>query len=118
MADGSDWSREPQADGTPCVRWRWVAFCVLLAGVAVHGTMMLIARPLLSANDRSRWCTVWSLVERGTYRIDEIRQKPGWDTIDLVYDDGHFYSTKPPILATWVAGIVWCIGRMTGWTLL
>ncbi len=118
MADGSDWSREPQPDVTPTVRWRWLAGCVLLVGLALHGTMILIARPLLSANDRSRWCTVWSLVERQTYRIDEIRQKPGWDTIDLVYDDGHFYSTKPPILATWVAGIVWCLGRVTGWTLL
>ena len=29
-------------------------------------------RPFLSANDRSRWCTVRSLVEQGTYAIDEI----------------------------------------------
>src|SRR4051812_314895 len=29
-------------------------------------------RPFLSANDRSRWCTVRSLVEHGTYEIDAI----------------------------------------------
>ena len=25
----------------------------------------------MTANDISRWCTVWSLLERGTYVIDE-----------------------------------------------
>ena len=25
----------------------------------------------MTANDISRWCTVWSLLERGTYAIDE-----------------------------------------------
>ncbi|MFO0919141.1 MAG: hypothetical protein U0872_12600 [Planctomycetaceae bacterium] len=95
-----------------------LSFWLLLIGAALQGTMILEARPLLSANDRSRWCTVWSLVERQTYQIDEIRQVPGWDTIDLVRDDGHFYSTKPPILATWVAGIVWSICRVTGWNLI
>lgn len=95
-----------------------LAALIILAGFAVHATMILEAKPLASANDRSRWCTVWSLLERHTYRIDEIRQVAGWDTIDLVYDDGHFYSTKPPILATWVAGVVWCVEQLTGWRLL
>lgn len=71
-----------------------------------------------SANDRSRWCTVWSLIERGTYQIDEIRQQPGWDTIDLVRVDGHFYSSKPPLMSTWVAGVTWTVCRVTGWSLL
>lgn len=73
--------------------------------------------PLNSANDRSRWCTVWSLAEKGTYQIDEARKKPGWDTIDLVKHNDHFYSTKPPLLP-------WCVTQMyrvqklvTGWTL-
>jgi hypothetical protein len=73
--------------------------------------------PLQSANDRSRWCTVWSLVERGTYVIDEIRRRPGWDTIDLVRHEGHFYSTKPPIFPTLVAGLCWLIKHGLGWTL-
>src|SRR5688500_1763067 len=41
-------------------------------------------RPFLSANDRSRWATVRSLVEHGTYAIDDIVSQPGWDTIDMV----------------------------------
>ncbi len=73
--------------------------------------------PFFSANDRSRWCTVWSLVERGTYKIDEIIQRPGWDTIDKVRWQGHFYSSKPTLLPTLVAGVYWTIKQTTGWTL-
>jgi hypothetical protein len=65
--------------------------------------------PMFSANDRSRWCTVWSLVERGTYQIDEIIKKPGWNTIDKGRFEDHFYSSKPPFLSTIVAGIYWTL---------
>src|SRR5689334_17171546 len=44
-----------------------------------------IYSPLLSANDRSRWCMVWSLAERGTFQIDEILNTPGWYSIDHIY---------------------------------
>ncbi|HEX3599330.1 MAG TPA: hypothetical protein VHU84_04270, partial [Lacipirellulaceae bacterium] len=64
-----------------------------------------LQRPFLSANDRSRWLTIRSLVERGTYEIDAIRAEPTWDSIDVVAHTGrdgeqHFYSSKPPLLAT------------------
>lgn len=75
------------------------------------------ADPLRSANDRSRWCTVWSLVERGTYQIDEIRNRRGWDTIDKVRHEDHYYSSKPPLLPTMVAGGYWGLKKLTGWTL-
>ena len=80
--------------------------------------------PILSANDRSRWCTVWSLVERGTYRIDEIIQQRGWNTIDKVKvpekitGESHYYSSKPPVLATFVAGLYWVFKHGIGWDLL
>ena len=70
--------------------------------------------PMFSANDRSRWCTVWSLVERGTYQIDEIIQQRGWNTIDKGRFQDHFYSSKPPFLSTIVAGIYWTVKRTTG----
>lgn len=92
--------------------------CILIAlAVGIHACLILTANPLQSANDRSRWCTVWSLVNRRVYHIDEIRQVKSWDSIDILYDNGHFYSTKPPLLATVVAGIVEVIERTTGWTL-
>src|SRR5262245_1573312 len=115
METASNGPSLPRGDSPPETGGRRWAALILLAGAAVHATMILEAKQLQSANDRSRWCTVWSLLERHTYRIDEIRQVPGWDTIDLVYDDGHFYSTKPPILATWVSGIVWCVTKVSSW---
>jgi hypothetical protein len=77
-----------------------------------------IHSPLLSANDRSRWCTVWSLVERGTYQIDEIIEQRGWNTIDKGRFKDHFYSSKPPFLSTIVAGIYWLLKRTAGLDLL
>ncbi len=95
-----------------------VAYALLLTiSLALTTARLMQAQPLMSANDRSRWSTVWSLVERGTFQIDEIRQRPGWDTIDLVRHDGHFYSTKPPILSTLVAGVYWVVKHTLGWTL-
>ena len=49
------------------------AICLLVIGVSlcVSFARLLSVEPLQSANDRSRWCTVWSLVEQGTYKIDD-----------------------------------------------
>jgi hypothetical protein len=85
-------------------------------------------RPFLSGNDRSRWMTARALVEHGTYRIDDVIQEPGWDTIDMVKhddagnaaypaDQGHLYSSKPPLFSTLMAGEYWVIHKVTGKTL-
>ena len=84
----------------------------------------------LSANDRSRWCTVASLVEHGTYAIDsqiEIvdpirRHIHPWQTIDKVRHLGadgkqHYYISKPPLFPTAVAGIYKVVNLVTGMTL-
>jgi hypothetical protein len=87
-----------------------------------------LQRPFLSGNDRSRWCTVRALVEEGTYAIDAIVVQPNWDTIDMVKhdgrgnpapgpDEGHLYSSKPPLLSTLMAGEYWLLHQLTGWTL-
>ncbi len=76
-----------------------------------------------SANDRSRWATVRSLVDEGTYRIDNViqgGQAINWHTIDQVRhlgEDGqlHAYSSKPTLLPTMVAGVYWCLKKLTGW---
>ena len=46
-----------------------------------------------SFNDRSRMAAIESLVQRGTWVIDE---SPFSRTVDRIYADGHFYSDKPP----------------------
>lgn len=81
-----------------------------------------IFRPFLSANDRSRWLTIRSLAERGTFAIEDLAAEPGWDTIDaVVHPDKtgtlHLYSSKPPLLSLLLAGPYWLIVQATGWTL-
>jgi hypothetical protein len=84
--------------------------------------------PFLSANDRSRWATIRSLGDDGTYVIDEIifdrqgNRVRGWHTIDLVKHRGadgqdHYYSSKPTLLTTLLAGEYWLIKKITGATL-
>ena len=98
------------------------------AGPGTPPKFRSLQRPFLSANDRSRWCTVRALVEHGTYAIDDIVSQPNWDTIDMVKhdgrgnpapgpDEGHLYSSKPPLLATLMAGEYWLLRRLTGKTL-
>lgn len=95
---------------------RWPELLLIVTAAVLHLVAILNAPPLQSANDRSRWCTVRSLIEDGSYRIDRVRQQPGWDTIDLIRRDGHFYSTKPPLMSTWVAGVTAAVMQVTGWT--
>ncbi|MCH2200959.1 MAG: hypothetical protein MK102_03240 [Fuerstiella sp.] len=88
------------------------------AGAIIGG--ILSGTPLQSANDRSRWATVWSLIHRRTWQIDEIDQDPRWSTIDKVRhrtDDGapfHFYSSKPPLLSSIAAGVYGIQRRILG----
>lgn len=84
--------------------------------------VIAIQRPFLSGNDRSRWLTVRALVEGGTYEIDDFFQEPNWDSIDIVRHKNaagelRFYSSKPPLMATLVAGEYWVLHKLTGWTL-
>jgi hypothetical protein len=62
-------------------------------------------------NDRSRLASVQSLVEQGTWVIDDSRfhQEPGSDyqIIDKVWINEHFYSSKPPVLSFLMAGAYW-----------
>jgi hypothetical protein len=87
--------------------------------------------PFLSANDRSRWCTIRALVDYRRYSIDEVvirdptatepRRKfdPDWQTIDMVRHVGpdgkeHYYSSKPALLTTLLAALYWIIKSITG----
>ncbi len=99
----------------------WELFVVAIL-IALNAGLMLArlgsSSALGSANDRSRWCTIWSISARGTYQIDEIIQSPGWDSIDKVRHEDHFYSTKPPLYPTLLAGLYRGIHQITGWSLL
>ena len=112
--------------------WLWLAIALAL----VAGRIAVVTSPegdtaFLSANDRSRWATVISLVDFGTYEIDQVisirhptqRHRRPLDSIDKVQhlgDDGrrHFYSSKPPVLATLVAAPYWLLRQAIGQTIL
>jgi hypothetical protein len=114
------------------------SFYALLIAVSTGLTMARIARvdspdpksptPFLSANDRSRWATIRALGDDGTYVLDKIifdssgNRARGWHTIDLVKHRGpdgreHYYSSKPTLLTTLLAGEYWLLKRLTGATL-
>ena len=95
-----------------------ISLLMIVASMAIATAKLADAPVLRSANDRSRWCTVWALVERNTYQIDEIRKQPGWDTIDIVRHNDHFYSSKPALLPRLVAEIYRVLKWVTGWNLL
>lgn len=115
--------------------YRWACWLMITTSVAVMIGRILQVRattgetPMLSANDRSRWCTVRALVENGTYAIDPIiREKHPqthrrfWSSIDRVRHKGpdgreHDFSSKPTLFPTMVAGEYWIIRQLTGTTL-
>jgi hypothetical protein len=57
-----------------------------------------------SAHEFSRLGTVDSIVERGTYQLDD---SIFIGTLDKVFRNGHFYSHQPPPLATLEAPVYW-----------
>lgn len=109
-------------EGRPMVR-RFVALLVIASATAVSLGLTLRTPTQLEANDISRWCTVWSLVERGTYAIDDCPwQAKTQDKVRKrdVFDKGnpnapeHYYSSKPALLPTMIAGAIYPIRRLTG----
>ena len=102
--------------GTECSWWTETALWLTLAA-GLHAAALFNAVPLQSANDRSRWATVWSLTEQGTFVIDAIDAVPAWQTIDKVQHEGHLYSSKPALLAVLAAGIAWLVEAVAGLSL-
>jgi hypothetical protein len=91
------------------------------------------AMPTFSSNDRSRWATIYALVHDHSYVIGErdpnaalkdrdtgIIFQDGWESVDRILDPTtqKFYSSKPPLLSTLIAGIYWLFHAFFGWSLL
>lgn len=116
-------------DGTPrpprTRTRRAVGQLVIVCSVALSLGAALNQRSLISANDISRWSTVWALLERGTYAIDECPWQLQTQDKVLLADpfpaegaegepEKHFYSSKPPLLPTMIAGVLWPVREWTG----
>jgi hypothetical protein len=76
----------------------------LILALIFFGVLITHASPL-SWNDASRVATVQSLVESGSFVIDNTLFAPV--TGDKVFIHGHFYSEKPPATALLGAVVYW-----------
>ena len=102
-------------------RWSIYLLIIICATFAIVGRVMMVrsngstSLPALSANDRSRWLTVWSLGDHGTYEWDKVfarmheNDRRHWNSIDRVVHadsngDQKVYSSKPTLLPTILAG--------------
>lgn len=101
--------------------------------------------PMFGSNDKSRWATVRALVDDGTYVIGKrhlpdggnkkdyrdsgIIWEPQYRSLDVIMQpvlpedagmavDKEFYSTKPPIYATILAGEYWLLKKAFGWNIV
>ncbi len=86
---------------------------------------------MFSSNDRSRWATVKALVENRTYVVGtrtKIASEPGYVDEGVIFGEGYksldkvlnpatleFYSSKPPLLPTMVAGGYYVLHEYVGW---
>jgi len=70
---------------------------LLILFLLVSGVLSYIFYPTdySMGGDRARYATCQSLVERGTFCIDDAA---GFDTIDKVYIQGHFYGCQTPLM--------------------
>jgi hypothetical protein len=66
---------------------------------------------LNNANTASRYATIESLVDYGTYTIDKSQYV---HTIDKKKIGDHYISSKPPLLPTYGAGVYWAYQKLTG----
>ncbi|MBP88739.1 MAG: hypothetical protein CMJ64_18840 [Planctomycetaceae bacterium] len=118
--------KEPTSDySSQQLRHLFYALLIITSASTMVGRILSVESKsgktaMLSANDRSRWCTIRSLVDHGTYEIDSvIKRKTDWYTIDMVRhkgDDGreHYYSSKPPLLPTLLAAEYWLMKNVLG----
>ena len=114
-----------------CAQRHWAIYWLLIicsvaavAGRVVNvGDMETGELPFQSANDRSRWCTIRSLGDQGSYEIDAVLQAPdgaAWNTIDKVMhanSDGqwHYFSSKPTLLPSLLSMEYQVVRSLTGW---
>jgi hypothetical protein len=94
---------------------RFAALLIITAATFIAAGHTLRQPSFMTANDISRWCTVWSLLERGTYAIDECPwQTDTQDKVQRPPKTGHFYSSKPALISTVIAGMLYPARRITG----
>jgi hypothetical protein len=91
----------------------------MLCSLMMAASLMLVLwnlqqSSLENANTGSRYATIESLVDRGTFFIDRSRYVR---TIDKYKVGEHYISSKPPALPAFGAGVYWVYQELTGKTI-
>jgi hypothetical protein len=93
--------------------------------------------PMFSSNDKSRFATIRALVDDRTYVIGRriytdpndpkqykdvgiIEKGKGYESLDIVMnpETKEFFSSKPPLMTTVLAGEYWLLKRTLGWDIV
>jgi hypothetical protein len=108
---------------------RHVFALLTLVAASIVGARILTAPGAYSVNDQSRWATIRALVDTGRYSIGYREEHPdgtyedfgiialdGWKTVDVVLHPTtrRFYSSKPTLLPTVLAGEYWVLRNVLG----
>lgn len=101
----------PDSRPTSLLGMTGVVACILIVASLVQVLWHLQDSSIHNANTGSRYATIESLVDEGTYVIDNSVFS---NTIDRVEIEGHSYSSKPPLLPTLTAGVYWVYQQLTG----
>jgi hypothetical protein len=109
---------EPESTPDRSQARQFLASILIVTTTALALGLALKLPTQLGANDISRWSTVWSLLERGTYAIDDCpwqiktmdkvkRAAPFQVVAEGEEPVEHYYSSKPPLLPTMIAGVLY-----------
>lgn len=108
---------------------RQVYALLTLVAASIVGARIVTAPGAYSVNDRSRWATIRALVDTGRYSIGYREEYPDgtyrdfgiialeeWQSADVVLHPAtnRFYSSKPTLLPTVLAGEYWIIRNVLG----
>jgi hypothetical protein len=122
----------PAANESATSRGTAFTLLILASAAMMAGRILAADQAILSANDRSRWCTIRALVDHGTYAIGRrqpnrdgtyrdygITAEKDWNTVDKVLhpDRRAFYSSKPPLFPTVAAVVYWMLKHTLGWSI-
>jgi hypothetical protein len=92
------------------------------------------ATPMFGSNDRSRWATIRALVDNGTYvigrRVNFTVKSPPFEDTGILFENsyrsldvvmnrqtGEYYSSKPTLMPTVLAGEYWLLKQLFGWSI-
>jgi hypothetical protein len=100
-------------------RPRRLGFTFLVCSLMMVASLLMVIwnlqdSSLDNANTGSRYATIESLVDYGTFTIDKSRYVR---TIDKYKANGHYISSKPATLPTLGAGVYWVYQKLTGKTI-